>query len=72
MLLLVKRREFEGVLRLLWLLCNELLQQTDKLIMTLPEVRSAHGKIGRADTATDPAPFAEPLSTSDARRPPRP
>jgi Cu(I)/Ag(I) efflux system membrane protein CusA/SilA len=28
------------------------------MIMTLPEVRSAHGKIGRADTATDPAPLS--------------
>ncbi len=37
---------------------RELLQQTDKLIMTLPEVRSAHGKIGRADSATDPAPLS--------------
>ncbi len=36
---------------------RELLQQTDKMIMTLPEVASVHGKIGRADTATDPAPL---------------
>ncbi|MCG7530558.1 efflux RND transporter permease subunit [Psychrobium sp. MM17-31] len=36
---------------------RELLQQTDKLIMTLPEVKSVFGKIGRADTATDPAPL---------------
>ena len=36
---------------------RELLQQTDKLIKTLPEVKSVFGKIGRADTATDPAPL---------------
>ena len=34
-----------------------LLQQTDKLISTVPEVKSVFGKIGRADTATDPAPL---------------
>lgn len=37
---------------------RELLQQTDKLIKTFPEVVSVHGKIGRADTATDPAPMS--------------
>ncbi|MBI2424458.1 MAG: efflux RND transporter permease subunit [Candidatus Hydrogenedentes bacterium] len=37
---------------------RELLQQTDKLIATLPEVLSVHGKIGRADSATDPAPLS--------------
>jgi Cu(I)/Ag(I) efflux system membrane protein CusA/SilA len=36
---------------------QELLQQTDRLIATLPEVESVFGKIGRADTATDPAPL---------------
>ena len=36
---------------------RELLQQTDKLIRTVPEVESVFGKIGRADTATDPAPL---------------
>lgn len=36
---------------------RELLQQTDKLIMTQPEVHSVLGKIGRADSATDPAPL---------------
>ncbi|MCZ8528989.1 efflux RND transporter permease subunit [Alteromonas sp. PRIM-21] len=36
---------------------RELLQQTDKLIATLPEVKTVFGKIGRADTATDPAPL---------------
>jgi Cu(I)/Ag(I) efflux system membrane protein CusA/SilA len=37
---------------------KELLQQTDKLIKSFPEVVSVHGKIGRADTATDPAPLS--------------
>ncbi len=36
---------------------RELLQQTDKLIATLPEVKTVFGKVGRADTATDPAPL---------------
>ena len=35
-----------------------LLQQTDKIIKSFPEVRSVFGKIGRADTATDPAPLS--------------
>jgi len=35
----------------------ELLQQTDRLIKTVPEVASAFGKAGRAETATDPAPL---------------
>ena len=36
---------------------RELLQQTDKLIMSVPEVKSVFGKIGRAESATDPAPL---------------
>ncbi|SIO96150.1 efflux RND transporter permease subunit [Vibrio spartinae] len=36
---------------------RELLQQMDKLIKTVPEVKSVWGKVGRADTATDPAPL---------------
>jgi Cu(I)/Ag(I) efflux system membrane protein CusA/SilA len=36
---------------------QELLQQTDKLIRTVPEVKRVFGKIGRAETATDPAPL---------------
>ncbi len=36
---------------------RELLQQTDKLIRTVPEVERVFGKIGRAETATDPAPL---------------
>ena len=35
----------------------ELLQQTDRLIKTVPEVARVFGKAGRADTATDPAPL---------------
>ncbi|HZM46074.1 MAG TPA: efflux RND transporter permease subunit [Burkholderiales bacterium] len=35
----------------------ELLQQTDRLIATVPEVKRVFGKIGRAETATDPAPL---------------
>ncbi|MEP7140052.1 MAG: efflux RND transporter permease subunit, partial [Caldimonas sp.] len=34
-----------------------LLQQTDRLIKTVPEVSSVFGKAGRAETATDPAPL---------------
>jgi Cu(I)/Ag(I) efflux system membrane protein CusA/SilA len=36
---------------------QELLQQTDKLIRSVPEVKRVFGKIGRAETATDPAPL---------------
>ncbi len=36
---------------------RELLQQTDRLIRTVPEVERVFGKMGRADTATDPAPL---------------
>jgi len=34
---------------------KEILQQTDKIIKTFPEVKSVFGKAGRAETATDPA-----------------
>jgi Cu(I)/Ag(I) efflux system membrane protein CusA/SilA len=37
---------------------QELLQQTNKLIRTVPEVDRVFGKIGRAETATDPAPLS--------------
>jgi len=37
---------------------REILQQTDKIIKTFPEVESVFGKIGRADTPTDPAPLS--------------
>lgn len=36
---------------------GELLQITDRLIKTVPEVRTVFGKVGRAETATDPAPL---------------
>ncbi|WP_303287825.1 efflux RND transporter permease subunit [Marinobacter sp. SS8-8] len=36
---------------------RRLIQQTDKLIATVPEVKTVFGKVGRADTATDPAPL---------------
>jgi Cu(I)/Ag(I) efflux system membrane protein CusA/SilA len=36
---------------------RQLLQQTDRLIRTVPEVQRVFGKVGRAETATDPAPM---------------
>ncbi|MCH7829070.1 MAG: efflux RND transporter permease subunit [Proteobacteria bacterium] len=36
---------------------REILQNTDKMILSVPEVKRVFGKIGRADTATDPAPL---------------
>ncbi len=37
---------------------KELLQQTDRILRTFPEVESVFGKVGRAETATDPAPLS--------------
>jgi Cu(I)/Ag(I) efflux system membrane protein CusA/SilA len=37
---------------------KELLQQTDKLIQKFPEVKTTFGKVGRAESATDPAPMS--------------
>jgi len=37
---------------------KELLQQTDKILSTFPEVQHVFGKVGRAETATDPAPLS--------------
>ncbi|MFH1981556.1 MAG: efflux RND transporter permease subunit [Pseudomonadota bacterium] len=37
---------------------KELLQQTDRIIASFPEVQNVFGKIGRAETATDPAPLS--------------
>ncbi|HDO31012.1 MAG TPA: efflux RND transporter permease subunit [Desulfobacteraceae bacterium] len=37
---------------------KEILQQTDKILKTFPEVQSVFGKAGRAETATDPAPLS--------------
>jgi Cu(I)/Ag(I) efflux system membrane protein CusA/SilA len=42
---------------------TELLQQTDRMIKSVPEVHSVFGKAGRAETATDPAPL-EMLETT--------
>ncbi|MEQ9244320.1 efflux RND transporter permease subunit [Roseovarius indicus] len=36
---------------------REVLQQTNRMIAQVPEVETVHGKLGRADTATDPAPL---------------
>lgn len=36
---------------------RKILQQTDKLIKSVPEVKTVFGKVGRAETATDPAPL---------------
>jgi Cu(I)/Ag(I) efflux system membrane protein CusA/SilA len=36
---------------------KQLLQQTDRIIASFPEVQNVFGKIGRAETATDPAPL---------------
>ena len=36
---------------------REILQSTDKMILEVPEVKRVFGKIGRAETATDPAPL---------------
>ena len=46
----------------------ELLQQTDRLIATVPEVKRVFGKVGRADSATDPAPL-EMLETTVQLKP---
>lgn len=37
---------------------RELLQQTDKIIQRFPEVKTTLGKVGRAETSTDPAPLS--------------
>ena len=37
---------------------RQLLQQTDKIIRSFPEVERVFGKVGRAETATDPAPLS--------------
>lgn len=46
---------------------REVLQQTDRLIATVPEVLTVHGKLGRADSATDPAPLTMIESTVQLR-----
>lgn len=47
---------------------KELLQQTDRLIAQFPEVQSVFGKIGRSETATDPAPLSMLETTITLRR----
>ncbi|MFT6257283.1 MAG: Cu(I)/Ag(I) efflux system membrane protein CusA/SilA, partial [Cellvibrionaceae bacterium] len=47
----------------------EILQQTDRLIKTVPEVKRVFGKVGRAMTATDPAPLTM-LETTIMLKPP--
>jgi len=37
---------------------KEMLQQTDKILKTFPEVKTVFGKVGRAETSTDPAPLS--------------
>jgi Cu(I)/Ag(I) efflux system membrane protein CusA/SilA len=37
---------------------GRLLQQQDRILRSFPEVVSVHGKAGRAETSTDPAPFS--------------
>ena len=46
---------------------QEILQQTDKLIATVPEVKRVFGKVGRADSATDPAPLTMVETTIQLR-----
>ncbi|MGD9016435.1 MAG: efflux RND transporter permease subunit [Desulfobacterales bacterium] len=48
---------------------KELLQQTDRIIATFPEVAHVFGKIGRAETATDPAPLSM-IETTITLKPP--
>jgi Cu(I)/Ag(I) efflux system membrane protein CusA/SilA len=47
---------------------KELLQQTDRILATFPEVHHVFGKVGRAETATDPAPLSM-LETTVRLRP---
>jgi Cu(I)/Ag(I) efflux system membrane protein CusA/SilA len=47
---------------------RELLQQTDRIIRTFPEVDQVFGKIGRAETATDPAPMSMIETTITLKR----
>ncbi|HSR49405.1 MAG TPA: CusA/CzcA family heavy metal efflux RND transporter, partial [Acidobacteriota bacterium] len=48
---------------------RQILQQTDKILATFPEVERVFGKIGRADTATDPAPLSM-IETTITLKPP--
>ncbi len=48
---------------------RQILQQTDKIIMSFPEVHQVFGKVGRAETATDPAPLSM-IETTIMLKPP--
>ncbi|MBI1853328.1 MAG: efflux RND transporter permease subunit [Planctomycetes bacterium] len=48
---------------------QKLLQTMDQVLMTVPEVEHVHGKAGRAETSTDPAPFSM-METVVALKPP--
>ena len=48
---------------------KELLQQTDKIIKSFPEVETVFGKVGRAETATDPAPLSMIETTITLKQP---
>ncbi len=48
---------------------REILQQTDRMILQFPEVHHVFGKIGRAETATDPAPLSM-IETTITLKPP--
>lgn len=48
---------------------RELLMQTDRIIKTFPEVEQVFGKIGRAETATDPAPLSMIETTITLKQP---
>jgi len=48
---------------------RELLQQTDRIIKTFPEVERVFGKVGRAATATDPAPLSMLETTITLKQP---
>ncbi len=48
---------------------REILQQTDRMIRTVPEVHQVFGKVGRAETATDPAPLSM-IETTITLKPP--
>ena len=47
---------------------REILQQTDRIIKSFPEVQHVFGKVGRADSATDPAPLSM-IETTIALKP---
>ena len=48
---------------------RKILQETDRMLMAIPEVKTVFGKVGRAETATDPAPLSM-LETTVVLKPP--